>query len=259
MKQLLLRLTFLLWLSILGGADPASQNDFTKANELCDQQRYQEALPLYIKSLEQYPDQPAVIWNTAVAAQLCQQWELALQAWKSMQKLEPDNWKIQAKLIQVYQGMDKVSERDQQRADLLAYQKANPLKVKEPSFCRDQFEVAGKRVLAFENFDFSGPRRVRYTFRVANLDTGEKDFLLSLGSYDFTTEFAKRSGEIKADQRIYHLDYYAKGEHRTYAFAPEEPSYETTKQWIGEILAGTRKPITSSSSAPSEKTPQNQP
>lgn len=248
MRKLLSSLAFFILLSGFVWADPSPQNDFSKANELSDQHRYQEAMPLYLKVLEQYPDEPSVLWNTGVNAQFCKQWEVALQMWQSLRKLEPENWKIQAKLIQVYQAMDKTVERDRQRNELLEYQKANPTKVQEPNFCREQFEVGAKRVLAFENFDFSTPRRVRYTFRVVNLDPSEKDFLISLGSYDFTTEYARRSGEIKPDQRIYHLDYYAQGEHRTYAFESSEPSYETTRQWVSEIVAGTRKPMTSSSS-----------
>ena len=238
------RLLFLALLVHGVWADPTEK--FRQANQFVEQHRYREALLLYQVADQEEPNTPNILWNLGIAAQYCSDWDSALKAWTTLRSLEPENWKVRARLIQVYQGAGQSAERDREISELLSYRQANPGKVDEPKFCREQFQLGQKYVLAYENFDFTGQRRVRYLFVVADADSGKKKFVLSLGSYDFDTDFARESGQIKADQRIYHLDYYADKEHRTYAMVVGDPGYEQTRKWVVEILNNQKKPASSS-------------
>jgi tetratricopeptide (TPR) repeat protein len=98
MKRVLACCLLLVWPAL---AEPMF---FEQANKLLEQKRYQEALPLYKKAIVETPN-VSVLWNLAITAQYCEDWPEALKAWTHMRFEEPDNWKVRAKLIQVYQGM----------------------------------------------------------------------------------------------------------------------------------------------------------
>ena len=239
----------ILLLSGLAGAQPdPGEADFARANQLSKEHKYKEALPLYLNLLERFPDDASILWNTGITAQYCEDWATALKAWNTMGTVEPANWKVRAKKIQVYQGMGDLAQRDLERKALLAYRTANPKSVEESRYCREQFSLNGNYVLAYENFDFSGERPVRYTFVVADASTGKQKYTISLGSYELDTQMAREMKTIKPDQRLYHLDYYGEREHRTYEMVVDEPSYETTRKWVAEILTNQKKPNSSSHS-----------
>lgn len=228
-------------------ASSSAESDFKKGVELIEKHRYTEALPLFEKVMQAEPKEPSVLWNTGVTAQYCGNYPLALRAWKGMREVEPQNWKVRCKLIQVYQAMGSVAERDSERSLLLDLRKKSPTVVKDDAFCCDQFAFKDLYVLGYEAFDFTGDRAVKYTFYVTDLQREKNLYRLSWGSYEATTQIARQLGEIQSDQRIYHLDYYAPGEHRTYAFTEKEPDYEQAKTVILEILEGKRKALSGSS------------
>lgn len=238
------RWLFVAWLATHAFAQTPEQL-FEQANALAAKHQYQEALPLYQKLLQEAPT-ANVLWNLGITAQFCQNWPVALDAWSQLRKLEPDNWKVRAKLIQVYQASNQKELRDQERAALLDFRKAHPPLVKENAFCRDQFEVADNHVLVYEMFDFTGPRKVRYQFSVMDPATDQRKYILSLGSYDETTQIAREVGSLGPDQRLFHLDQYQGNSHSTYAMVEGEPDYDTVRQWVVDVLSGKRKPATSS-------------
>jgi hypothetical protein len=70
---------------------------------------------------------------------------------------------------------------------------------------------------------------------------------VTLGSYDFTTQIAREAGQIKPDERVYHLDYYRGNEHRTYGlFDVTPPTYDKTRAMVIDIVKGKGKPVSSS-------------
>jgi hypothetical protein len=88
--------------------------------------------------------------------------------------------------------------------------------VDEPAFCRDQYRLGEDYVLAFEQFEFTGERRVRYRFVVADPAEETTRYVISLGSYDYITEMARAGGDLKLDERFYHLDSYQRSFRSTY-------------------------------------------
>jgi len=108
-------------------------------------------------------------------------------------------------------------------------------KTASDTFDRETFMVGKSRVVAREFYKLEGPRAVRYKFDVKPPEG--PGFAISLGSYETTTLFARQSGSIKADERIFHLDWYGpEGEHRTYGMYAKEPTYEATRKSVRENL-----------------------
>lgn len=241
-KILLVFLIVCLQLAAL--AEPGEE-EFQAGNACMEKKQYREALELYQSGLKKAPAEPALLFNGGLAAYLAGDGATAIALWQELKKLEPDNWRLLAKLVQAYQLTGNLKARDQERAELLALWKKNPAAVQQKSFCREQFQAGGESVMAFESWQLEGDRAVRYTFSVLGPDDKEK-YRISLGSYDATTQFGRESGELGPNERYWHLDYYGPGEHRTYAFQKVEPTYDEVRKLVLEILAGTLKPMSSS-------------
>jgi tetratricopeptide (TPR) repeat protein len=169
----------------------------------------------------------------------------ALAAFQKAVEAAPEDWRFRAKLVQLYQALGKTEERDHERAVIRDLWDED--KVDQPHFCREQFEVAGKKVQAYEHFELAGDRPVRYAFLVLKPDGQRPDFKITLGSYEMTTRIARERGTIGKDERMFHLDgYYADGSHRTFGMFRKEPSYEETRVRVVEVLKGKLKAKSSS-------------
>ena len=172
----------------------------------------------------------------------------ALAAFERALEIDPKNWRYRAKLVQLYQALGRIEDRDHQRAVLIDQWRED--EIDQPHFCREQFEVAGRRVQVYEHFELEGPRALRYAFIVLKPDGREADFRVTLGSYDITTQIAREQGDVGKDERIFHLDgYYAGGEHRTFGMFKKEPTYEETRGYVVEVLKDQVKPLSSSKPA----------
>ena len=79
-----------------------------------------------------------------------------------------------------------------------------------------------------------------------NPETEEIVFVVSLGSYDTTTEFAQAAGNLEADERLFHLDGYSpNGSHFTYGFFNPKPAYDVVKELALDALNGELKTVSS--------------
>jgi hypothetical protein len=154
-----------------------------------------------------------------------------------------------------------MSDRDNERRELIEMWKAaKPEELKQQrEFCRDQFQVNGKKVMAFEHFELKGARALRYVFSVLNESENGEDFRISLGSYETTVAVWRETTKPppKPGERLFHLDGYFKGGgHATYGFYAPEPSYDTVRAKVIQILQGRDKPVSTSipqSPAPTPK------
>ena len=232
-----------------------AEKAFNTANDLMDKRKPAEALPHYKRVLAILPNNPAVLYNTGMAAFASKDYSAALEMWSQAKKIAPTEWTIRPKLIQAYQALKKFPERDAERAELFAlWKKGEPAELKQEfKYCRDQFEVNGKVVLAFEHFELKGNRALRYVFTILD-DTGKaEDFRISLGSYDGTNRVwtELQNPKPKEGDRLFHLDgYYKGGGHATFGmYPPPEPSYDQIRETVVKILEGKDKPVTSSSPA----------
>ena len=239
---------------------------FNTANDLMEKRKHAEAFTHYKRVLAILPNNPAALFNAGMAAFASKDYSAALDMWLQMKKVEPTEWQVRSKLIQAYQALKKFPERDAERAELFAmWKKGEPAELKnEFEYCRDQFEVNGKQVLAFEHFELKGNRALRYVFSILD-DTGQaEDYRISMGSYDTTNNIwaAMQNPKPKEGDRLFHLDGYFKGGgHATYGmYPPPEPTYDQIREIVVKILEGKDKPVSSTTpSGPAKTEPKPKP
>jgi len=221
----------------------------TEGNDLFEAKKHAEALAKYEEALKLDAKNGDALFNGGLAAFLTEKPARAAELWERLKEQKPEDTTVLAKLVQAYQASGKKEKRDATR-DALIKARAK-LDADDPakraSYCRDQFVIGGKRVMAFEYFELTGPRALRYRFSLLT-DEGKEESYLSLGSYDITTAMAREMGDIGKDERMYHLDgYYDGGKtHRTFAMYKKEPSYDDMRASVVEILEGKKKPVSSS-------------
>lgn len=236
---------------------------FAAGNALMEQGKYSEALPHYKKALAVLPDEPALLFNGGLAAYKVKDYALAAELWKRLKTVDSSDWHVRAKLVQVYQALGKIKERDAERAELFEMWKAGkPAELKQQfEYCRDQFEAGGKRVMAFEHFELKGNRALRYVFSVLNEAGDDEEFRISLGSYDTTNAIWRETTKPrpKEGDRLFHLDGYFQGGHATYGMYFPEPSYDEVRLRVIQILEGKRKPVSSSTIARPAEEPGTKP
>lgn len=222
----------------------AAEKAFKIGNDLMDRRKYADALTIYKRLLTTIPNNAAVLYNTGMAAFATKDFGTALDMWQQMKKIEPASWHVRAKLIQVYQALKKLPERDAERAELFAmWKKGEPAELKnEVEYCRDAFEVNGKEVLAFEHFELKGNRALRYVFTVLDATGKTEDYRISLGSYDTTHDIwaQLQNPPPKEGDRLFHLDgYFKDGRHMTFGmYPPPEPTYDRIREIVVKILEG---------------------
>jgi tetratricopeptide (TPR) repeat protein len=244
-----------MWPLALDGVaqSPAKPSDkdledlFAKANAQLEKKDYAPAQKSYEELLKFLPDETAVLYNGGFAAFLNGDFETALRLWSRLKTLDPDDWQVRAKLIQTYQRLDKIPDRDRERKELFDLRKTAKVKelYEQIEYCRDRFTAGGRSILAFELFELKGPRGMRYVFSVLN-DAGTEDYRISLGSYDMTNAIWRETTKPtpKEGQRVFHLDgYFKDGAHATYGMFAGEPTYEDTKKMVIGVLEKTAKPI----------------
>ena len=252
MRSVFLR-TITTWLMAAGAAccataaneeAPSPQDLFQQALPLLEAKDFAGARPLLEQARLELPDDPSLLWNLGIVYSELEEHEQALAAWLKIAKLEPGNWHVTAKVVQAYQGLNRATERDAAIKQLLAERKKDK-QDQRPWFCREQFRLDGKEVLALQFFEPKSPRRVYYAFVVTGPD-GSEACRLSLGSYDATTEIARSLGEVEPKARLYHLDYYEDGGHQTYGFFKKLPTYDEIRSRVFTILTESPPPISSS-------------
>ena len=221
---------------------------FAKANGQLEGKEYGLAQASYEALLKILPDEPAVLYNGGFAAFLNDDIATALRLWSKLKTIDPSDWQVRAKLIQTYQRLERIPDRDRERKELIELWKTGKIsELKEQvEFCRDRFSAGGRSILAFELFEFKGPRGMRYVFSVLNDADGSEEYRISLGSYDMTNSIWRETTKPKPKQgeRLFHLDgYFKNGGHATYGMFPGEPTYDATKKMVIDILEKKSKPI----------------
>ena len=216
-----------------------------------EQRKYAEALMRYQEALGLSPTDPSIPFNAGLAAFLSGNYAVAADLWERLKAVDPDDWRARPKLVQAYQAMGKLVERDAERAELIALWRSSKIEdlARQVLYCREQFEMNGRRIMVFEHFELKGQRAVRYVFSVLKQDKAEEEFRISLGSYEFTNlHWRERTrGTPKEGERLFHLDgYFLKGAHVTYGMFVGEPSYDDTRAMVINILDGKNSPISSS-------------
>jgi tetratricopeptide (TPR) repeat protein len=232
---------------------------FDAANALMEQSKYAEALVRYKEALALAPDESALLFNGGLAAYQSKDFETAASLWQHLTKVDASDWHARAKLIQAYQALGKLPERDAARAELFKKWQSgeNAELSKQFEYCREQFEVNKYKVMAFEYFELKGDRALRYVFSILNESGDDEDFRISLGSYELDNAIWRETTkpEPKPGERLFHLDGYFKWGHATYGMFAREPSYEEMRSSVVKILEDKVKPVSTSTINPAARKP----
>lgn len=237
-----------------------AEKAFETANALMEQRKSAEALIQYKRALAILPREPDILFNAGLAAYGSKNYTFAVELWTQLKAVDPSDWHGRSKLIQAHQALGHRAERDVERAELFEmWKKGNPKELKEKfDYCRDQFEVNGEKIMAFEHFELKGNRALRYVFSILNQAENGEEFRISLGSYDFTNGVWRETREPKPKdgERLFHLDGYFKGGmHATYGMFFPEPSYDDVRGMVIKILEGKAKPVSATTVAPTGAKP----
>jgi len=223
---------------------------FRSGNALMGEKKYCEALTRYTEGLQSAPTDTSLLYNGGLAAFQCKRYTEALSLWGRLKALDPEDWQARAKLIQTYQSLGRLSERDAERGALFELRKhdAKGELAKEVKYCRDQFEATGEKVMVFEYFELEGDRALRYVFSIVDESKNDEKYRLSLGSYEITNAVWHETTKPKpkATDRLFHLDGYYEWGHATYGMYFPEPSYDQVRATVIAVLEKKKKSESSS-------------
>jgi len=226
-----------------------TEQAFAKANELAKQKKFGEALVSYQEALKQFPDNTTLLFNAGLMAYHNKDYAKALNFWKHLKEVDPKDWQARAKLVQTYQALGSIAERDKERADLFDLRKKGSIESlnKQLKYCREQFQVGGENVMVFEFFELQGDQALKYVFNILNPIDEKEKYRISLGSYKDTNQIWHEVTKPSPpeSQRLYHLDGYFPNEHNTYGMYSSEPSYESVRKSVIEILGNKKNPVSS--------------
>jgi hypothetical protein len=231
--------------SSASGAVEPPPGPCAEADRLGQEKRYTEALAAYRAVLARMPGQHVCLYNAGLTAYLAKDFAAAVDFWKELEAISPADGQLRAKLVQGYQALGRIGDRDRERAALFALWREgkDPDLQRRSFYCREQFEVDGKKVMADEHFELKGKWAKRYVFSVLGPAGNKPEVTISLGSYESTDAFARETGQVKEGERLFHLDGYSPdGSHTTYGMFKVEPTYEETREMVIKIVRGELRP-----------------
>ena len=163
----------------------------------------------------------------------------AVYHFKQVLQYKPRDWMAREKLIQLYQKMEKPEEVEKQREYLIKMHKNGEVPLR--SFAREEFKIGPYQVIVYENFlhQVLGRRPVFLNFLIYTRKHKRYLRRYSLGSFEVTNEIARRSGRLKEDERLYHLDLIdgRKSKKRKHVVSwVKKPDYEKVRKVVYERL-----------------------
>ena len=135
--------------AILSREDDPEQM-FERAVRLAAEVRLEEAVELMERVLEEAPDHRDVLWNLGLWYAELERPSEALGIWKRYKQVNPNDWRVRAKLVQTYQALGREKPRDEERAALIDWY-IDPRERERPAqglFCREQFRLGDRRYSA---------------------------------------------------------------------------------------------------------------
>ena len=209
-----------------------------------DENKYGEAVKVIEEVISLAPNQASLLWNLATFSVEVGKHKKALKYWLKLKQLEPKNMHVLSKIIQSYQALNQIKNRDNAIVKMLEMYKSNvdPTYIKKNKFCRQQYKVGDWNIFVFQYFDPGEENLYFYRYSVTDI-SGRELFWLSLGSYQSTTMISRELGSISASQRAYHLDYYGKNLHATHGMYTRKPAYDDLSKIVREIIMQKSKEL----------------
>lgn len=208
---------------------------FKASIEMMDEDRFSEAIPLLTKIYDFNNSYTSVLWNLGIATAALGNHSEASKYWNEYIELDNSNWRVYEKLIQSYQALNMLEERESTRLKILEFYRSNRDQFSDvEEFCIERYSLNNKKVFSYESFEPNGEYMIFYTFYFLNGDGTSAEYKYSLGSYENTTKIARELGEIGPTERVYHLDWYRQDAHKTIGFFSRLPDYEELRRLVLE-------------------------
>lgn len=184
----------------------------------------EHGLASWLMAFEIDPEFVSAAYNAGQAYQDLGDYEQALKLFLRVVSLDRLDWRGLAKLVQLYDALGRTEERDQARRSLLSLRASGCAESLRHAtqFCRDQFTVGEKHILAMELFE---PCSQEYFFRVLGHTEEEASYDIAYG--------ACQSEEIGKDARHSHLYAYNPVEkHEIYLLVDQKMAYDDVKKLV---------------------------
>lgn len=198
-------------------------------------------------ALRANPSDAEALYNLGLMNYLAEDFAGAIQHWKALRALNPNDWRVKEKLVQAFWGAGDKAAAVAEIAELREARKSGkyPELTAKDFFVCDQFQIGEVRAFVLEYYDLKGDRPLAWKFL---LKSGHDylDHRFSVGSYETSTKFARAEGTIGPQDRLFHLDgYWANGSHVTYEFYHNRPDYLDVRKHVQQIIQGQKGPVSS--------------
>lgn len=203
-----------------------------------------------LSALEENPESRSALYNLGLLNYLSGTPEDSIEPWIKLESLEPNDWKLKAKIIQAYSASGQKEKREKRIAELRKLRASGeyPDLSEATFFIRDQFKAGDFYVYVFDYYDMDAGWRmgpIAWNFYLTK-DGEDIERFISLGTYDTTTQIARELGDIGENDRVFHLDeYWPNGSHATHGMYKNKPDYDLIKAKVVHILKGETEPSSS--------------
>lgn len=194
------------------------------------------------------PDADGPLYNAGAAAYGAGDYPGAAASWEKLAARRPADWRVRESLVQAWQAAGDSAKRDAARQALRGMKRAGRDRELAAAefFCRERFTEGNRTVMALEYFELTPPKGKIYSFVVSAPGGAAPDYVVSLGSYESTTQVARQMKEIGPEERLFHLDaYLADNSHETLGMFKKRPGYEEVRNMVTSYMRGGLKALTS--------------
>ncbi|HNB22767.1 MAG TPA: hypothetical protein PKZ32_10125 [Candidatus Melainabacteria bacterium] len=247
--HVLLLFTTLTTLQFVHAAESLSQikigNTLLKeALEASDREKLDKAAAILLTEWSKPgADRAAMVVDVNNTAQLYQTLELpqeSIEWWRRLSKIEPDNWRAWAKIVQCAQTLALTKERDEAREQVIALN--NRGKVEQKFFVCEQFSDGDNKIMALEYFRPESQLGVMMAFRISKKDTPDTLFRrYTLGEIESDTQIARDLKEIGPEEHMYSIDGFNQNGQWLITMSTKKPSYEELRAIVLKDLLIERK------------------
>ncbi|PZM77780.1 MAG: hypothetical protein DKT66_26240 [Candidatus Melainabacteria bacterium] len=188
-------------------------------------------------------DHNAMVVEVSNTAQLYQMLELpkeSLDWWRRLSKVEPDNWRAWAKIVQCAQTLNQPKEHDEAHEKVFALNKEG--KVEQKFLVCEQFSSGDKKIMALEYFKPEGKLGVMMTFRISMKDSPDTLFRrYTLGEIESDTQIARELKQIGPQDHMYSIDGFNESGQWLITMTTKKPTYEELRALVLKDLSVERK------------------
>jgi tetratricopeptide (TPR) repeat protein len=206
-----------------------------EALESNDRQKLDQAATIFQAQLDKPGfDQSilvAQVNNTAQLYQSMEQPKQSLDWWQRLIKIEPENWRAWAKVMQCSQALSDLKQRDDARDKVIELYKQG--KVTQKFYCREQFSSGDKKIMALEYFKPDTDLGVEMVFRITPKNDPETQFRrYTLGEIASDTQIARELKEIGPRDHMYSIDGFDQRGQWLLKMTAKKPSYEQLRAMV---------------------------